>query len=71
MILYISNGLIYDLEIRRQNKLEEDLLRAKVLYNTKLLEFTEFSSYQKLLDLLNKHGLNLEESDNPPFKVEK
>ncbi|MDR2773319.1 MAG: hypothetical protein LBC19_01020 [Tannerella sp.] len=71
MILYISNGLIYDLEVRRQHRLEEDLLRAKVKYNMKLNDFMEFNSYKKLLELSNKHGLNLEEPKTPPIKVEK
>jgi hypothetical protein len=71
MLLYISNGLIYDLELRKQNQLEEDLLRSKIQYNMKLLEFREFGSYKKLLDLSNRYGLHLEEPENPPFKVEK
>jgi hypothetical protein len=62
---------MYDLEIRRQNRLEEDLLRAKVKYNTKLTDFMEFNNYGKLLELSNKHGLNLEEPEKPPIKVEK
>jgi hypothetical protein len=69
--LYISNGLIYDLEIRRQNKLEEDLLRAKVKYNMRLIDFMKFSNYQNLIDLSNKYNLQLEEPENPPIKVEK
>jgi hypothetical protein len=71
IILYISNGLIYELEIRRQNKLEEDLLRAKVKYNMKLTEFMEFGNYRNLIDLSNKYNLRLEEPEKPPMKVEK
>jgi hypothetical protein len=71
MLLYISNGLIYDLEIRKQNQMKEDLLRSKIRYNMKLLEFMEFGSYKKLLELSNKYGLHLEEPENPPIKVEK
>jgi hypothetical protein len=63
--------LIYDLEIRRQNQLEENLLRSKVKYYFKLEEFMEFNSYGKLIELSNKHGLNLEEPDKPPIKIEK
>jgi hypothetical protein len=71
IILYISNGLIYDLEVRRQNKLDEDLLRAKVKYNLKLKEFIEFSNYRNILDLSNKYDLKLEEPNKPPIRVEK
>ncbi|MDR2383892.1 MAG: hypothetical protein LBD76_08450 [Prevotellaceae bacterium] len=71
MILYISNGLIHDLEIKRQNQLKEDLLRAKVRYNTKLREFMETGSYRKLLELSDKYGLELEAPDTPPIKIEK
>jgi cell division protein FtsL len=71
IILYISNGLIYDLEVRRQNKLDESLLRAKVKYNMKFMEFIEFSSYRNIIDLSNKYDLKLEESNRPPIKVEK
>jgi hypothetical protein len=71
MIFYISNGLIYDLEIRKQNQLEENLLRAKIKYNTKLQEFMEYRNYRKLLELSNRHGLNLEEPAKPPVKVKK
>jgi cell division protein FtsL len=71
ILLYISNGLIYDLEIRRQSQLEEKLLRSKVKYNLKLQDFMEFNSYGKLLELSKKHGLNLEEPNNPPTKIEK
>jgi hypothetical protein len=71
IILYISNGLIYELEVRRQNQLEENLLRAKVKYNMKLKEFTEFYNYRNLIDLSNKYDLKLEKSNKPPIKVEK
>jgi cell division protein FtsL len=71
MLLYISNGLIYDLEIRRQSQLEEKLLRSKIKYNLRLQDLMEYNSYGKLLELSKKHGLNLEEPDNPPIKVEK
>jgi hypothetical protein len=71
MILYISNGLVHDLEIKRQNRLTEDLLRAKVRYNTKLREFMEFGSYKNLLELSDKYGLELEEPDTPPIKTGK
>jgi hypothetical protein len=71
MVLYISNGLIYDLELRNQNKLKEKLLRAKVRYNLKFQDFMEFNNYSKLLELSEKHGLNLEEPDKPPIKVSK
>jgi cell division protein FtsL len=71
VIIYISNGLIYDLEIRKQNRLEEQLLKVRTRYNVKLNEFNEFHSYQNIIDLVNKYGLNLEEPSNPPLKVEK
>jgi hypothetical protein len=71
MILYISNGLIHDLEIRRQDRLEENLLRAKTKYNMKLHEFMEYGNYMKLLELSNKYGLELEEPNTPPIKVKK
>jgi hypothetical protein len=61
--------LIYDLELKKQNQLDEDLLRVKIRYNMKLQEFMEFSSYQKLLELSNKHNLNLEEPEKPPIKI--
>jgi cell division protein FtsL len=63
--------LIYDLEIRKQNRLEERLLKVRTKYNVKLNEFNEFHSYQNIIDLANKYGLNLEEPSNPPFKVKK
>jgi hypothetical protein len=71
MILYISNGLVHDLEIKRQNQLKEELLRAKIRYNTKLREFMESCSYRKLLELSDKYGLELEEPNTPPIKIEK
>jgi hypothetical protein len=70
-IIYISNGLIYELEIRKQNSLERDLLKVKVKYNIKLNEFRKFGNYQNINELLNKHGLNLEEPATPPIMVEK
>ncbi|MDR0386148.1 MAG: hypothetical protein LBH60_08740 [Prevotellaceae bacterium] len=71
IVLYISNGLMYELEVRRQDKLEEKLLRAKVKYNTKLLDFRKFFNYRNLLDLSEKYDLKLEAPDRPPIKVEK
>jgi hypothetical protein len=71
MILYISNGLIYDLELGKQNQLKEKLLRAKVRYNLKFQDFMEFNNYGKLLELSEKHGLNLEEPDKPPIRIKK
>jgi hypothetical protein len=71
IILYISNGLIYELEIKHQSKLEEELLRAKVKYNMKLKEFIEFGNYRNMIDLSNKYDLKLEEPNKPPIKVEK
>ncbi|MDR2285868.1 MAG: hypothetical protein LBE04_00090 [Prevotellaceae bacterium] len=71
IILYISNGLIYELEVKQQNRLEERLLRSKIRYNLKLKEFTEFYNYRNLINLSNKYDLKLEESTNPPIKVEK
>jgi hypothetical protein len=71
IILYISNGLIYDLELRQQRHLEEDLLKARVKYNTKFIEFREFSNYQNIINLSNKYNLGLEEPAKPPIKIEK
>ncbi|MDR1582817.1 MAG: hypothetical protein LBS55_06095 [Prevotellaceae bacterium] len=71
IILYISNGLIYDLEIRQQRKLEENLLKARVKYNTKLIEFREFGNYSNIINLSKKYNLGLEEPEKPPMKVEK
>jgi hypothetical protein len=71
IILYISNGLIYDLEIRRQGKLEENLLRARAKYNMKLTEFMEFFNYRNIIDMSNKYDLDLEEPKDPPIKIKK
>jgi hypothetical protein len=70
MILYISNGLIYELEIRKRSRLEENLLRAKVKYDSKLQELMEYRNYRKLLELSKKYGLGLEEPKEPPIKIE-
>jgi hypothetical protein len=70
-IFYISNGLVYDLEIREQNRQGERLLEIKAKYNMKLKEFNEYGNYQNISNLVNKHGLNLEEPSSPPIKVEK
>jgi cell division protein FtsL len=70
-IIYISNPLIYDLEVRKQNRLEERLLKVRTKYNMRLNEFNEFYSYRNIIDLANKYGLNLEEPSSPPIKVEK
>jgi hypothetical protein len=71
IILYISNGLIYDLEIKRQNQLEEDLLRARTRYNIQLIEFFDFFNYRNMIDLSDKYELGLEEPEKPPVKVKK
>lgn len=70
-IIYISNGLIYDLALREQSRHEEQLLEIKAKYNMKQKEFNEHVSYRNIINLINKHGLNLEESSSPPVKVEK
>jgi cell division protein FtsL len=70
-IIYISNPLIYGLEVKKQNRLEEQLLKVRTKYNVKLNEFNEFHSYRNIIDLANKYGLNLEEPSSPPLKVEK
>jgi hypothetical protein len=70
-IVYISNGLIYDLEVREQSRLERDLLKVKVRYNMKLNEFQKFGNYQNITNLSNRYGLELEEPTTPPIKVDK
>jgi hypothetical protein len=71
IIIYITNGLIYELEIRRQNELENTLLRSRTRYNMKFMEFIDFYNYKNLIDLSNRYGLGLEEPAQPPIKVEK
>jgi hypothetical protein len=70
-IIYISNGLIYELEIRKQNNLESELLRARTRYNIRFIEFIEFSSYKNILDRSTQYNLGLEPPSQPPYKVEK
>jgi hypothetical protein len=62
---------MYELELKQQNKLENDLLRARTKHNTKLLEYRKFSNYQTLIEQLNKHNLGLNEPEEPPIKVKK
>ncbi|MDR1886954.1 MAG: hypothetical protein LBQ70_03475 [Prevotellaceae bacterium] len=69
-VLYISNGLIYDLEIDKHNRLENSLLKSKTRYNMKLNEFMEFGNYRNIINLSNKYNLGLEAPDSPPVKVE-
>jgi hypothetical protein len=71
IIIYISTGLIYDLQIREQNRLENTLLRVRTKYNMQLLEYREFSNYQNLIRQLERHNLDLEEPATPPLKVKK
>jgi hypothetical protein len=69
--LYITYGLMFALEIKEQERLEEILLRSKARYNINLKEVMKFHNYQNLIELSKKYNLGLEEPEKPPFKVEK
>jgi hypothetical protein len=69
--LYITYGLMFALEIKEQERLEELLLRSKARYNINLKEVMKFNNYQNLIELSKKYNLGLEEPEKPPLKVEK
>ncbi|MDR2425068.1 MAG: hypothetical protein LBD59_10165 [Prevotellaceae bacterium] len=71
-IIYISNGLMYNLEIKKYKDLETQLMRSKAQHSVRLEEMARLGKYSNLLELLKKHNRqDLKISREPPVNIGK
>lgn len=69
-IIYISNGLMYNLEIKTYKDLETKLMRSKARYSVRLEEMARLGKYSNLLELLKKHNRqDLKIAKEPPINI--
>ena len=69
-IFYIGNRYEYEARVRQENRLREELRNTRyesLVISAELMQLTRRSS---VLEMVNRRGLGLVESTEPPIKID-